>query len=377
MKVLHILNELKYSGAETMLAAGAATFANAGIESHILATGSSVGEYAPILERAGYAVAHVPLTRNVRFFIRLASYVRRNKFDVVHVHAEGGSFWYALTSSICGVHTIVRTIHSTFAFTGFLRLRRSVQRFVMRSILGVIFIAVSEGVKDVEETVFGNRCILIRNWVDRGRFFPAKNGREKNLARAAMNLPANAVVLVSVGSCQDGKNHRAILEALACVGKTKQNIMYLHVGTGPLEKNERRLARDMHLESKARFAGKLNDVRQALIASDIFLMPSRYEGLPVSLLESLATAVPIVAYNSVGVRSVIQDGYNGLLCDPTSEQLANAVLRLEKDRSLKDAIIDNGLKTVRALYSMDESLASLLQLYGVRQQRSRNDATHR
>ena len=363
MKVLHILNELKYSGAEAMLASASIHFARAGIESHILATGANVGDYAPILSEAGYSITHIPFAKKIAFFLHVGDFVRHNKFDIVHIHADRGAFWYACTARLCRVPTIIRTIHNVFIFTGFLRLRRGVQRLIMRSLLGVTFIAVSESVKDIEKAVFHNSCVLIKNWIDQCKFSPANDDREKESARTALGIPTDAMVLVSVGSCQKAKNHAAIIETLATVSKAIRNAFYLHVGTGPLEESEQRLAKDRAVDSRVRFAGQLNDVRQALIAADIFLMPSLFEGLGNAILEAFAVGIPVVAYNVKGIDSVVRNGYNGILCDMTSAQLAAAVLKLHADRTLKHTIVNNGFESLRTTYSMDDSLNKLIHLY--------------
>ena len=71
----------------------------------------------------------------------------------------------------------------------------------------------------------------------------------------------------------------------------------------------------------------------------------------------------VIAYNVDGINSVIQDGYNGLLCETNSDQLAEAVLRLHDDETLKNTIIRNGLNTVREKYSVNESVYKLINLY--------------
>lgn len=363
ISVLHILNELRYSGAEVMLKSAFAYFAGADIKSTILSTGERQGDYASILEQIGYSKKHIPFRKNIQFLIELGRYLRQNQFDVVHIHTERANFWYALTAKGCGVKIIIRTVHSSFDFKDLLKLKRTVQRFIMRNCLKVIFIAISESVKTVEKNIFHNNCIIVRNWIDQERFFPIKEKQEKVTARIHFCIPADAFVLVSIGACREVKNHEAIIDALLTIYSKIENIYYLHVGTGYLEKREKHYAKAKGVDTKIDFVGQIDDVRQALIASDIFVMPSFYEGLGNTILESLATGVSVIAYNVDGINSVIQDGYNGLLCETNSDQLAEAVLRLHDDETLKNTIIRNGLNTVREKYSVNESVYKLINLY--------------
>ena len=98
LRVLHVLNELKPSGAETMLKVASQKFRARGIEGHILGTGIQGGSFAAELASAGYRIHHIPFGRSVLFFLRLFVFLRREHFDLVHFHAESANFWSALTA---------------------------------------------------------------------------------------------------------------------------------------------------------------------------------------------------------------------------------------------------------------------------------------
>jgi glycosyltransferase involved in cell wall biosynthesis len=128
MRVLHVLNELRPSGAEVMLKLSRQQWRFHGVDPEILATGNIPGEYADVLRDAGYIIHHLRFSKHPEFFLRFRRFLRLHGFDVVHLHAERAFPYFALTAYAAGVHRVVRTIHNAFPFAGGLRRRRSAQR---------------------------------------------------------------------------------------------------------------------------------------------------------------------------------------------------------------------------------------------------------
>jgi len=306
LRVLHLLGELRPSGAETMLAAAGPAFAARGIRSDILGTGAVPGPFADRLADAGYGVRHLAFARSPEFFLRLARSLRG--YDVLHLHTERASFWIALTAWLAGIRLTVRTIHSAFAFEGGLRRRRLLQRRLLAH-LGVHFVAVSRSVQEVERRHFGLRVGLIPNWFDEARFQPAGEGARSE-ARRALGIPDAATVVVSVGNCSQVKNHGELLRALAILPAASRPL-YLHVGAEEPGAPERRLAAELGVAGQVRFLGTLPNVDLALRAADGFVMPSLVEGLGISALEALACGLPSILADVAGLRD-LATGFPGV-----------------------------------------------------------------
>lgn len=363
MKVLNILNELNYSGAEVMLKTARPYFDKASLKIFILSTGEFIGDYASKFEDVGYIVDHIKFKKNFYFFLSLIKYIRQNKFDVVHIHTERASFWYAFIAFFCGVRKIIRTVHSIFAYTGILRIRRIIQRSLMRNIFKVKFTTISRSVFENEKKTLFNKSVVISNWIDNEKYYPVIDVNEKIDARNKLKIPIDAIVLVSVGSCQQSKNHYAIIEALDYLNESSNNYFYVHVGAGSLEESEKKYAIERHVQNMVLFTGQSDNVRNIIIACDILVMSSLYEGLGNVILEALATGIPVVAYNVEGINSVIKDEYNGLLCAPNSISLAQKVLYLLNNKKLCEKIINNGLSTLSNEYSTETLINKLISLY--------------
>lgn len=320
MKVLHVLNELKPSGAETMLHCAAPFWQAHGVTSELLSTGEAEGSYAPTLRTAGYRIHHLPARRSPDFFLKFHNLVRAGGYDIVHQHAEGASYWYGLASLAAGAR-VVRTVHNNFTFRGNLRWRRALQRRHLAA-LGVRYVAIAPGVRSNEHSRFGISPELVWNWVDTARFSPV-SASERQAARASWGFAEQDVVLVTVGNCSPVKNHHAVIEALARLAHMP-TLRYLHVGTETSDADERQLASRLGVSERVTFCG-WTDPRPAFAAADLYLMPSLYEGLGLAAVEALSMGVPALLADVDGLRDLRDLIPHLIYAEPNANSLATAL----------------------------------------------------
>jgi glycosyltransferase involved in cell wall biosynthesis len=336
MKVLHVLNTVRFSGAEQMLFSAAPVLLADGMEHTVLSTGDTLGEFAPRLRERGYRSAHLPLRRNPAYFAAFGAFVRRHGFDVVHVHTERAGFWFCLAALLAGARC-VRTIHNVFAYDGTLRWRRRVQRRLLRR-LGVPLVACSALVCRNESQRFGVDATLIDNWVDPDRF-RCVSPAARATARRDLGLEDDAFVLVSVGNCGPAKNHGAIIRALAQLPRTL-GARYLHLGTGAHQADEEQLAAELSVRQSIAFVPHAANPEDYLTAADAYISTSHFEGGQIALLEAAATGVPCVT-TRVGLADEFEGQANvhfvrddtadivgaitGIAAQPLAERLAHAV----------------------------------------------------
>ncbi|HEV2115389.1 MAG TPA: glycosyltransferase family 4 protein [Terriglobales bacterium] len=325
MRVLHILNELKPSGAELMYLAAVELWQAHGLECEILATGAQPGTLASRMADAGFKIHHLPFRRSPRFPAKVCGFLRSGKYDAVHIDTERA--WYALAAYAAGVPCVVRTIHNNFPFRGLLRLRRAAQRWLMRR-LRVRMIAVSPSVQSTEAGHFHNPAEVVWNWFDDRRFrLPSEE--ERTGARDALGIASQAFVILSVGGCSPVKNHGAIIDAVAACAP-EIPLFYLHAGEGPESRSERKRAILRHVENRVRFLGQLPHEQLVLVlrAADAFLMPSLHEGLSCAAVEAMASGLPAIFSAVPGLRD-FQAMIPGIRwIEPTAGSLASAVREL-------------------------------------------------
>ena len=120
------------------------------------------------------------------------------------------------------------------------------------------------------------------------------------------------VVLVSVGELSDRKNHKVILEAL---GEIEDKYVYIICGQGEKKEELVNLSKKLRIQNKVKFLGYRQDVKEILKASDIFCFPSKQEGLPVALMEAMASGLPVVCSNIRGNSDLIEEKKGGYLLE--------------------------------------------------------------
>jgi glycosyltransferase involved in cell wall biosynthesis len=319
-RILHVLNDLRSSGAEVMMRAAAPYFRSGDVTCEILSTGESgIGSYAEILKDAGYTVHHLPYSRSFRFFSRLRKFVRSGRYDIVHLHAEKASLYTA--ASVVSLTRVVRTVHNNFTFTGGLGRRRRLTRMLSR-MLGVRHLAICPSVQTTERQYLANPTELCMNWYD-SEHFHLPTEQERAAARKSLSLADGGFVLISVGNCSPVKNHMAIIDALGQL-REYPKIFYLHAGH-EADTEEREAAVRLGVAGQVRFLGVVSDVRSLFYAADLLVMPSHFEGLPISLLEGLACGLPALLANSPGLAE-FNDWFPGLLyCEPNGSDLARKI----------------------------------------------------
>lgn len=304
MRVLHVLGELKPSGAETMLVAAAPLFQANGIVAEVLSTGASTGPFAGRFEAAGYRVHHIPFSRTPGFWLKERELMRTGKYDVIHLHCEGANFWHGITAWSARPTVVLRTVHNAFAFQGTLQWRRGWQRRLLQR-LGVRHVSISASVRDTELNHYRLPTTLIWNWYDSLRFTQTTQ-EARAAARAGFGLNDADFVIASVGNCSAVKNHTAIVEAIAILPEAQRPI-YLHAGIEEAGQPERALAQQLGVSDSVRFLGGLGDVLPLLRAADVFMMPSCYEGFGIAAIEALATGLPALFADVAGLKDFRKD----------------------------------------------------------------------
>ena len=316
LRVLHVLGELKPSGAETMLVAAAPIFKANGVEAEVLSIGATTGPYAERFEAAGYRLHHIPFSRSPQFFWKERQLMQAGRYDVIHLHGEGANFWHGIAAWSVRPPVLLRTVHNAFAFTGNLQWRRGIQRRLLHR-LGLRHVAISASVRDTELRHYRLPTTLIWNWYDSLRF-TMTSPEARVTARTGFGLQDGDFVIASIGNCSRVKNHAAVIEAMAIMPADERPI-YLHAGIEEESHPERELASRLGVADRIRFLGALKDVLPLLQAADAFVMPSLYEGFGIAAIEALGTGLPALFADVAGLRDFRAD-FPGLVYTGTKPE---------------------------------------------------------
>lgn len=153
--------------------------------------------------------------------------------------------------------------------------------------------------------------------------------------REELRLPPTAPLVVTVANFRREKGHDNLLSAAAIVRQEMPDVRFLLVGQGPLEADVRRNVARMSLESTVVITGPRQDVHRVISASDVFVLPSHYEGLPIALIEAMALGLPSVVTRVGGTTEVVRNRREAIVVAPKDPGgLAAAIMDVLRDRSL-------------------------------------------
>ncbi len=222
-------------------------------------------------------------------------------------------------------------------------------------------IAVSDSVKRelMDEHVPSSAIESIANGVDLELYEPYK---DKPAMRRRLQLP-DKITIVYTGRLSPEKGVDFLIRGFAQLVKT-QPCQLLIIADGPEQESVVKLIADHNLNGLVLLVSKVEEVAPYLKASDLFVLPSRFEGLSNALLESMACGLPVISTSVGGSRDIIDDGVNGLLVDvEATDQLRNAMTRVLCDRQLAATLGVNARAAVEAKHDMKNIANAYCVLY--------------
>ena len=317
----------------------------------------------------GFRVEPAPFVRRVsplaqlRAFRALVALLRRERPDLVHGHMPISGFLARLAARAAGVPRVAYTCHG-FLFNQPAPWPRRLASLLMEWIAGRVtdvFLTVSEEeAADARRLRIARHAIPIGNGRDPALFHPDPAARAR--VRAELSVPAERVVIVAVSRLVRHKGYPELAAAMAQVHGAELWV----VGDRLASDRGEELGALLDAAPSVRRLGYRTDVAQILAAADVFVLPSHFEGLPMSVIEAMLTGLPVVATNIRGPREQVAHGITGLLVPPaTVVPLADALNRLVSEPATRAAMGEAG--RLRAMERYDEAavIARTMDLLGL------------
>ena len=274
----------------------------------VVALSGTGGDAASELIAAGAAFLSLDMRKGLadpRGWIRFNRWLRRESPDVVHAHLPHAA-WLARWSRLAApVRVVVDTLHSSSTGTLGRRLGYRWSGWLADRVT-----AVSRAVAEAHRSAAmagEDKLTVLPNGVDMEAWRP--DATVRTAVRRELGLHEE-FLWFAAGRLDPVKDYPTLLRAMVEVPESARLVI---AGSGPFESELRRLSREFGLERRVRFLGFEPDVRRWMLAADGFVLSSRWEGLPMGLLEAAACALPAVATDVPGTREVIADGQTGWL----------------------------------------------------------------
>jgi len=332
------------------------------------------------LVKSGYVIHDIPFKRklitiyHLKAAWRLFSLIKHRKYQVIHVHTAIAAVIARVVSKIAGVPTIIYTAHGFYLNKNMNTVARAavvaVEKILGRWATDWLFAVSNETAELAKRYRFlsNDTIIYMGNGVDLGKF---GNGDSKNMHRETLGIKENEQVIGFVGRLVEEKGILDLMEAFNIVKKAYDNAKLLVIGDTLESDRDAQAKRKMKelivsydLEESVILTGFREDVPGLLAAMDIFCLPSYREGMPMSILEAMASSLPVVATNISGSREAVLEGITGTLVPVRSPwKLADALIEMLSDQEHAARLGHAGRERVAAAFNEKTVINRQLEIY--------------
>jgi glycosyltransferase involved in cell wall biosynthesis len=336
------------------------------------------GPFTEALDQAGIQYFFIPeLVREIsplkdlRALLKLIKLFREQRFDILHTHSSKTGILGRLAGRFAGISAIFHTVHG-FAFPySSSKIARSIY-FMMEYIGGKLcdaVIVLNNDDKDISTKslkIPESKIHLIPNAVEPKLFKRALNHERFEIRQEVFGLENENVVCVAmVGRLWRQKNPFCFFNAIKLLApKLSYPVHFYFIGDGELRGELEAAIRNAELNQLITILGWRNDVPKLMSALDIFVLPSRWEGMPLAILEGMASSLPVIVSDIPGNSSIVEHGQNGFLFESENdEELAELLLKLIDDSQMRELMGHNGRQKVLQNYLIDNRVTQMSSLY--------------
>lgn len=299
---------------------------------------------------------------NVKAYKMLREIIEKEQFDLIYCHTPVG----AMLARLAGISArkkgtkVIYMAHGFHFYNGAPLLNwmlyYPVEKFLSRFTDGLITIN-QEDYRRAQKFHAGKTVLIPGVGIDLDKFQKKEPTRQE--IRNKLGIPEGKIILMSVGELTKRKNHMVVVEALAWL--KEYDILYVICGDGPLKARLRAKAEELGVRERLKLLGFRKDIAELHKAADIFVFPSLQEGLPVAVMEAMASGLPIVASKIRGNEDLISNNQGGYLINPKdSEQIAKAIEKMIQNPEKREKMEKRNLEIITkygqetVLQKMDE-----------------------
>jgi glycosyltransferase involved in cell wall biosynthesis len=362
IKVVHIVPMLSPGGAERVAVHIVRGLNRQRYEPAVISfTGRLNCDLDRLLDEAGIEVRYLGKRPgfDYRVYPRLHPVLRDCRPDIVHTHLH--VLRYALPFLLLLKHaSLLHTVHNLADREIEPRLRW-LQRYALNH--GVVPVAVAAEVAASLGRLYGiQRCSVISNGIPTDYYACPRSARKE--WRAREGFKDDDVLFVCVARFAPQKNHALLLKAFAQGPASNPNAHLVLVGEGDLRERLEEQVKNLGLARQAHFLGLRTDIPEVLGAMDVFVLSSDYEGNPLSVMEAMASGLPIVSTAAGGVPDLFESGKEGLIVQPGDVQgLSNSMTSLLGNREARQSLGMAAARRARENFDVSTMVQAYEEVY--------------
>ena len=297
--------------------------------------------------------------------IKIYGVIKEARCDIIHTHSSKMGFLGRLAAKLAGVPIVIHTVQGFPFYREGHWIAKKLYLFLER-LAGKwtdMLICVSRNDYDNAVTnsiTSANRAIVIHNGVNLTKFNPTLTSNLRNEFGFASHTP----VIGMIARLDSQKNPQTFVKAAAIVLESIEYAKFICAGDGVLYPEIKQMIDELNIAKSFILTGWRQDVPELLSTIDIFVIPSLWEGLPLSIIEAMAMGKPVISSDIPGSRELVMHNNTGLLVPPKNpEQLANAIIDLIQNKDKAKRFANNGQQLVKEKLDMNRIVEQHEEVY--------------
>jgi len=290
----------------------------------------------------------------------MRKFIEDNKIDLIHSHKYKTNF-YSYLATLPKKTPIVSTCHNWISESCKMKIYEWIDKKILSKFDRVV--AVSDEVKNkiLDSGIPEYKVLKISNGIAVEDY---SGNNERDNIRTDFGIDKDSIVIGNVGRLDDNKGIDNLLKVIKSLTEKHEDILLLIVGDGPSTQKLQENAKVLGIKEKVVFAGFRKDIASILSAIDIFVLPSLIEGLPMVLLEAMASRKPVIATRVGDIPQIIKHKESGLLVQPRDTvQLQDAIEYLIQNRDESSLMAKRGYEKVQHEHSSNQMARQYMEIY--------------
>jgi len=335
------------------------------------------GEFTENLQKQGIRVHYIPeLDRNIspwrdlRAYIALKNFFINEKPDIVHTHSSKTGILGRFAAKAANVPFIIHTVHG-FAFPA--ESQRAVKSLfkLLEFIAGtftdklIVLNSSDEKIAIHSLAIPSKKIILLPNGIDISTYCPADPQQRLELRKFLFKINSEDHMIIGmIGRLWRQKNPQCFIRAAIDVANCRNDVSFFVIGDGEFRNELDQLIQSSNCSDRIYILGWRSDVPKLLKGLDVMVLPSRWEGMPLAILEAMSTGVPVVASNIPGNRDLISDRLDGsLFSSDDHKELAKILIDLIDQPAKRSRFSTMSLTKIHTKYTLHARIEKIIAIY--------------
>lgn len=329
---------------------------------------SSPGKWIKQIENEGIKIKTISIKRRISplsdlvALIKLFFYFKKEKFDIVHTHTPKPGLIGQMAAKVAGVPIVINTIHGLYFGNKFSKFKKDFYLFIEKMSAKFSDLIFSQNKEDLatikEKSIAPNKRVeYLGNGIDTAKFSRQRFSKEFLYEKKGkMHIPDNAKIVGCIGRLVKEKGYLELFSAFEKVVEVLPETFLLVIGPEDEAKKDsfdRSIIKNYKCKDNVVFLGEREDVDEIYPLMDVFVLASRREGFPRTIIEAMSEEVPVIATDIRGCREAIDNGKNGILVPmENSEELARQIIFILSNKDKAAELAQNARQ--KAVRQFDE-----------------------